>query len=259
MSQNRQGCNAFCLTHPNNCYGGLILEEIIRINNLTKSYGTNTVLKNVSFSLEGGRIIGLLGPNGSGKTSLIKILTGLINDYTGEVLVNGLKPGARTKSMVAYLPEKTYLASWMTADDAIKYIADFYDDFDLPKAMHMLDMFQLPHKQKARTMSKGQQEKLQLILVMCRNAKIYILDEPMGGVDPAARDFILDSIIKNRPEGSTLMMSTHLIHDIEGVLDSIVMIGRGRLLMQDSVSHLTQSGKTVNEVFKEVFASDWQF
>ncbi len=239
--------------------GGFNLSEIIRVNNLTKSYGRNTVLKEVSFGLEDGQIIGLLGPNGSGKTSLIKILTGLINDYSGDVFVDGLRPGAKSKSLVAYLPEKTYLANWMTADDAIKYIADFYDDFDLPKAMKMLDTFQLPHKQKAKTMSKGQQEKLQLILVMCRNAKIYILDEPMGGVDPAARDFILDSIIRNRPEGSTLMMSTHLIHDIEGVLDSIIMIGRGKLLMQDTVAHLTSTGKTVNEVFKEVFASDWQF
>ncbi|MCR5522904.1 MAG: ABC transporter ATP-binding protein [Clostridia bacterium] len=235
------------------------MSEIISVKNLTKSYGPNTVLSNVSFGLEDGQIIGLLGPNGSGKTSLIKILTGLINDYDGEVLVGGRKPGPVSKSYVAYLPEKTYLASWMTADDAVNYIADFYDDFDKKKAMNMLDLFQLPHKQKAKTMSKGQQEKLQLILVMCRNAQIYILDEPMGGVDPAARDFILDAIIKNRPEGSTLMMSTHLIHDIEGVLDSIIMIGRGQLLMQDTVSHLTQSGKTVNEVFKEVFASDWQF
>lgn len=235
------------------------MSEIIKINHLKKSYGSHKVLNDVSFSLEDGQIIGLLGPNGSGKTSLIKILTGLINDYSGEVLVDGRKPGPVTKSEVAYLPEKTYLANWMTADDAVNYIADFYDDFDKAKAMKMLDLFQLPHKQKAKTMSKGQQEKLQLILVMCRNAKIYILDEPMGGVDPAARDFILDAIIKNRPEGSTLMMSTHLIHDIEGVLDSIVMIGRGQLLMQDTVENLTRNGKTVNEVFKEVFASDWQF
>ena len=233
------------------------MSEIIKLNNMSKSYGNHKVLNNISFSLEGGQIIGLLGPNGSGKTSLIKILTGLINDYSGEVLVNGLKPGAKTKSIVAYLPEKTYLATWMTADDAINYIADFYDDFDKAKAMKMLDTFQLPHKQKARTMSKGQQEKLQLILVMCRNAHIYILDEPMGGVDPAARDFILRSIIQNRPAGSTILMSTHLIHDIEGVLDSIVMIGRGKLLMQDTVEHLTATGKTVNEVFKEVFANDW--
>ncbi len=235
------------------------MSEIISVNNLTKSYGSHTVLSNVSFSLEGGQIIGLLGPNGSGKTSLIKILTGLINDYSGDVIIAGNHPGPVSKSMVAYLPEKTYLANWMTADDAVNYIADFYDDFDKEKAMGMLDLFQLPHKQKAKTMSKGQQEKLQLILVMCRNAQIYILDEPMGGVDPAARDFILDAILKNRPEGSTILMSTHLIHDIEGVLDSIIMIGSGQLLMQDTVANLTENGKTVNEIFKEVFMSDWQF
>lgn len=235
------------------------MSEIIQVKNLIKSYGSNRVLNDVSFSFESGQIIGLLGPNGSGKTSLIKILVGLINDYKGEVLIDGNRPGAVSKAMVAYLPEKTYLASWMTADDAVNYIADFYDDFDKKKAMEMLDVFKLPHKQKARTMSKGQQEKLQLLLVMCRNARIYILDEPMGGVDPAARDFILRTIIQNRPEGSTILMSTHLIHDIEGVLDSIIMIGRGQLLMQDTVANLTAQGKTINEIFKEVFHSDWEF
>lgn len=232
--------------------------NVISVKNLSKSYGSNQVLKDVSFELERGHIIGLLGPNGSGKTSLIKIFTGLINDYSGEVLVDGTRPGPISKSKVAYLPEKTYLASWMTADDAINYIADFYDDFDKQKAMHMVDVFQLPHKQKVKTMSKGQQEKIQLLLVMCRNAQIYILDEPMGGVDPAARDFILKQILQNRPEGSTILMSTHLIHDIEGVLDSIVMIGRGKLLMQDTTANLTANGKTVNEIFKEVFGSEWQ-
>lgn len=235
------------------------MDSIISIKNLSKSYGSYQVLQDVSFELEKGHIIGLLGPNGSGKTSLIKILTGLINDYSGEVLIDGDRPGPVTKAKVAYLPEKTYLANWMTADDAINYIADFYDDFDKEKAMKMLEFFQLPHKQKAKTMSKGQQEKLQLILVMCRNAYIYILDEPMGGVDPAARDVILQTILKNRPEGSTILMSTHLIHDIEPVLDSIVMIGHGKLLMQDTVKNLTENGKTVNEIFKEVFSSDWEF
>lgn len=234
------------------------MSDIITVNHLSKSYGSHQVLNNVSFALESGQIIGLLGPNGSGKTSLIKIFTGLINDYSGEVRVDGTRPGPVSKAKVAYLPEKTYLANWMTADDAINYIADFYDDFDKAKAMKMLDLFQLPHKQKAKTMSKGQQEKLQLLLVMCRNAKIYILDEPMGGVDPAARDFILDAILKNRPEGSTILMSTHLIHDIEGCLDSIIMIGRGKLLMQGTVPELRATGKTINEIFKEVFSSDWQ-
>lgn len=235
------------------------MESVISVKNLSKSYGSKHVLSDVSFELERGHIIGLLGPNGSGKTSLIKIFTGLINDYTGEVLIDGTRPGVVSKSKVAYLPEKTYLANWMTAKDAINYIADFYDDFDKPKAMKMLDLFQLPANQKAKTMSKGQQEKLQLILVMCRNAQIYILDEPMGGVDPAARDFILQAILQNRPEGSTILMSTHLIHDIEGVLDSIIMIGRGKLLMQDTTANLTAKGQTINELFKEVFHDDWEF
>ena len=235
------------------------MSEIISVKNLSKSYGSQKVLSDVSFSFESGQIIGLLGPNGSGKTSLIKILTGLINDYSGEVLVNGNKPGKISKADVAFLPEKTYLASWMTADDAVNYIADFYDDFDKAKAMHMLDVFQLPHKQKAKTMSKGMQEKLQLILVMCRNAKLYILDEPMGGVDPAARDFILTTILKNRPEGSTILMSTHLIQDVEEIFDSILMIGRGRVLIKDTVANITNSGKSINDIFKEVFSVDWNF
>ncbi|MBR5562189.1 MAG: ABC transporter ATP-binding protein [Clostridia bacterium] len=235
------------------------MSQIISVRNLSKSYGSHQVLTNVSFDFEGGQIIGLLGPNGSGKTSLIKILTGLINDYSGEVLIDGDKPGKISKSKVAFLPEKTYLASWMTSDDAVNYIADFYDDFDKAKAMHMMDVFQLPHKQKVKTMSKGMQEKLQLLLVMCRNAKLYILDEPMGGVDPAARDFILETILKNRPEGSTILMSTHLIQDVEEIFDSIVMIGRGSLLMKDTVANITQSGKTINDIFKEVFSVDWNF
>ena len=234
-------------------------ETLLKVRNLKKSYGDHQVLNGLSFDIDQGKIVGLLGPNGCGKTSMIKSIVGLINDYEGEILINGKAPGVESKEIVAYLPEKSFLAPWMTPKHAIDYMADFYKNFDKEKAIGMANTFQLPMKQKIKTMSKGQQEKLQLLLVMSRDADIYILDEPLGGVDPAARDFILDAIIKNRPEGSTLMMSTHLIHDIEGVLDSIVMIGRGQLLMQDTVENLTRNGKTVNEVFKEVFASDWQF
>lgn len=233
------------------------MANIISVKNLSKSYGHHKVLENVSFDFKEGQIIGLLGPNGSGKTSMIKIIVGLINDYKGEILVDGYKPGSKSKALVAYLPEKTYLASYMTTKDAINYIADFYDDFDKEKALEMVKTFQLPLKQKVKTMSKGMQEKLQLVLVMCRNARLYVLDEPMGGVDPAARDFILETILKNRPKGSTILMSTHLIQDVEGIFDSILMIGRGKVLIKDSVKNITASGKTINEVFKEVFSVDW--
>ena len=235
------------------------MADIISVKNLSKSYGSHQVLNNVSFDFSEGQIIGLLGPNGSGKTSLIKILTGLINDYKGEVIIDGNKPGKISKAAVAYLPEKTYLASWMTTKDAVEYIDDFYDDFDKEKALKMIDRFQLPLKQKVKTMSKGMQEKLQLVLVMCRNARLYVLDEPMGGVDPAARDFILETILKNRPEGSTILMSTHLIQDVEEIFDSILMIGRGQVLIKDTVDNITTSGKTINEIFKEVFSVEWGF
>ncbi len=234
------------------------MSEIITVKNMSKSYGDHRVLKDITFGFESGQIIGLLGPNGSGKTSLIKILVGLINDYTGEVLIDGKKPGKASKAMVAYLPEKTYLADWMKVKDAINYIADFYPDFDKAKALKMAEGFKLPLNQKAKTMSKGMQEKLQLILVMCRNAKLYILDEPMGGVDPAARQFILDTIMKNIPEGSTILLSTHLIYDVEEIFDSVLMIGKGRVLVKTETERIRAAGKTVEQLFKEVYGSVWE-
>jgi len=238
--------------------GGKKMSEIITVNNLSKSYGSHQVLKNISFSFEGGQIIGLLGPNGSGKTSLLKILTGLIHDYTGEVLIEGDAPGVVTKAKVAYLPEKTYLADWMRCKDAIEFMADFYKDFNKEKAYQMLDIFQLPPKQKIKTMSKGMQEKLQLLLVMCRNAKLYILDEPMGGVDPAARSFILDTIMNNYSKNSTVLLSTHLIHDVERIFDHVLMIGKGQVLLDEDTSYLRAEGKSVEDVFKEVFHFAWE-
>ncbi len=232
--------------------------KIIELNNLSKSYGRNLVLDNITLSYEEGQIIGLLGPNGCGKTSLIKIITGLIHDYTGEVLVDGHVPGPYTKEHVAYLPERTYLADWMTPAHAIDYFADFFVDFDKPKALDMVRAFDLNPKQKLKTMSKGMQEKLQLAIVMCRKSKLYVLDEPMGGVDPAARSAILDFIMTNYAQHSTVLISTHLIHDVERIFNSVLMIGKGHVLVNTSVNEIRQGGKSVEDVFQEVFKFDWQ-
>lgn len=234
------------------------MSSLIEVKNLSKSYAEHSVLEDVSFEYQEGQIIGLLGPNGCGKTTLIKILTGLINDYSGEVRINGEKIGPSTKNIIAYLPEKSYLVDWMNPINAINYIADFYADFDREKAMKMLETFMLPQKQKIKSMSKGMQEKLSLLLVMCRNAKLYLLDEPLGGVDPAARAFILDTIIRNHPEGSTILFSTHLIHDVEPILNTALMINQGRILVNTSVEAIHNDGKTVEDVFKEVFQYAWQ-
>ena len=232
--------------------------SVISVKNLSKSYGSHPVLSDISFEYESGQIIGLLGPNGSGKTTLIKILTGLIHDYSGEVLINYKKIGVETKAQVAYLPDRSYLPEWMRPTDAIDMFADFYADFDKNKAYEMLRSFELDPKQKIKTMSKGMKEKVRLMLVMCRNASLYILDEPFGGVDPAARQFILDTIMVNRPEGSTILLSTHLIYDMEGIFDKILMIGHGKVLVDSDTSEITDTGKTVEQMFKEVFGNAWQ-
>ncbi len=233
------------------------MDNIIQISNLKKSYGKHTVLEDVSFALGKNQIIGLLGPNGCGKTTLIKTMTGLIKDYEGEILIDGEKIGVGTKAKIAYLPEMSYLPDWMRPVDAIRYFSDFYPDFDAIKAERMMKEFSLDRKQKIKTMSKGQKEKINLILVMCRKAQLYILDEPLGGVDPAAREAILDLIMKNYAEKSTVLMSTHLIHDIEPVLDRALMISNGKVVLNESVDEIKKQGKTVEDIFKEVFAYAW--
>ena len=233
------------------------MEQLITVENLHKSYGSKVVLEDLSFTAAPGQIIGLLGPNGCGKTTLIKVLTGLIKDHTGTVRINNEEPDAYTKSIVAYLPEKTYLPDWMRPLDAINYFSDFYKDFDKDKAMTMVSCFGLDMKQRVKTMSKGQQEKLRLLLVICRNAELYILDEPLGGVDPAARAKILDLILENRAASSTVLISTHLISDVEYIFDRVLMINEGHLIVNKHVNELRESGKSVEEVFKEVFSYAW--
>lgn len=229
-------------------------ETLLKVRNLKKSYGSHQVLNGVSFDVPAGKIIGLLGPNGCGKTSMIKSIVGLINDYEGKILINGKAPGVESKAIVAYLPEKNYLAPWMTPKNAINYMADFYKNFDKEKALKMAQTFDLDLKQKIKTMSKGQQEKLQLILVMCRKADLYILDEPLGGVDLVSREFILDTILKNHSENSTILLSTHLIYDIERVLDRVLMVKGGELVVNTDVEKITSNGKSVEDLFREVFS-----
>lgn len=229
-------------------------ETLLKVRGLKKAYGDHQVLNGVSFDISGGKIVGLLGPNGCGKTSMIKSIVGLINDYEGKILINGKAPGVESKEIIAYLPEKNYLASWMTPTDAVKYMSDFYKTFDRQKALSMAQTFELPMKQKIKTMSKGQQEKLQLLLVMSRKADLYILDEPLGGVDLVSREFILDTIMKNHSENSTILLSTHLIYDIEKVLDRVLMIKGGDLVVNTDVGNISKDGKTVEDLFREVFS-----
>lgn len=230
------------------------MSELVRCKDLSKNYGSVTALNNINFTLESGKIVGLLGPNGSGKTTLIKLLNGLLTPSKGEILIGGHSVGVETKKMVAYLPDNSYLNSWMTVAQIVAYFADFYEDFRPDVAYEMLDRLHIAPGSKLKTLSKGNKEKVCLILVMSRNARLYVLDEPIAGVDPAARDYVISTIINNYNPQATVIISTHLIADIEQVLDEVIFLKNGNIVLQKTVDEIrTEHEKSVDELFREVF------
>lgn len=230
------------------------MSAILECRSLSKKFGPVTALNNINLTLERGKIVGLLGPNGSGKTTLIKLINGLLVPTSGSIHIAGMPPGVETKKVVSYLPEKTYLPDWMKVSQAISFFKDFYKDFDENKAYDMLKRLNLDPDKRLKTLSKGTKEKIQLILVMSRNADLYCLDEPIGGVDPAARDYILNTIITNYNENATVIISTHLIADIENVLDEAIFIREGNLHLHSSVDDIREKeGKSLDSLFREVF------
>ena len=230
--------------------------SLLDCRGLSKSYeGGRYALSNVNLSLAPGKIVGLLGPNGSGKTTLIKLINGLLVPTSGEVFINGMPPNVETKSIVSYLPDSTYIAGWMKVEKILDFFADFYADFDRQRAIMLLQQLQVPADMTFKSLSKGTKEKVQLALVMSRRAQLYILDEPIGGVDPAARDYILRTIISNHAPNSTVIIATHLISDIEQVLDEVIFINQGMIVLHDSVDNIRMTrGQSVDEMFRQVFA-----
>lgn len=230
------------------------MNELLTAQGLCKRYGNHYALSDVNLTLERGKIYGLLGPNGSGKTTMLKLINELIVPTSGELLIDGHKPGIETKRIVSYLPDHMYLGSWMRVNDLINFFADFYTDFDRSRAVDMLAKLGISVEDRLQHMSKGTKEKVQLIMVMSRRASLYCLDEPIAGVDPAARDYILSIILNNYDENATILISTHLIADIENILDEVVFIKGGRVVMQSSVEDIRQNKNTsVDNLFREVF------
>ena len=230
------------------------MSELLTCQNLSKRFGSKYALSDVSLTLGRGQIIGLLGPNGSGKTTLIKLINGLLVPTEGWLTVNGLTPGVETKRQIAYLPERTYLNRWMKVRDILKFFSTFYDNFNTGRALQMLDDLGIAPQESLKTMSKGTKEKVQLILVMSRDVELYILDEPIGGVDPAARDYILRTILSNYNPNSSILLSTHLIADIENMLDDVIFLQDGQISLHATVDEIrAREGKSVDELFREVF------
>ena len=227
---------------------------LLECKNLTKTYGKHPALSNINLQIDGGHIIGLLGPNGSGKTTLIKLIAGLLSPTSGELYIKEEPIGIESKKIVSYLPDHTYLNDGMTVNEIIHFFADFYNNFEITRAYDMLSKLDIDPKRKLKTLSKGTKEKVQLILVMSRKADLYLLDEPIAGVDPAARDYILNTIISNYDENASILISTHLISDIENILDEVIFIKDGCIQMQTSVDDIRErDNKSVDALFREVF------
>lgn len=230
------------------------MNPILECKGLTKKYGAKVALSNVNLTLERGQIVGLLGPNGSGKSTFIKLANELLTPTSGEILIDGKKPGIETKKIISYLSDKTYLNDWMKVHEIIEFFKDFYEDFKPEKAYDMLKNLNINPNDRLKTMSKGTKEKVQLILVMSREADLYLLDEPIGGVDPAARDYILKTILSNYNEKATVLISTHLISEIENILDYVVFINQGQVVLTSTVDEIrSEKGKSVDALFREVF------
>ena len=228
--------------------------NILEIKKLNKSFDNKEVLKNVNLKLTGGKIIGLLGKNGAGKTTLIKLINDLLTPTSGEILVKGKPSGVESKKRISYLPERTYLNKQMKVSEVLDFFKDFYEDFDYEKAEKLLKDLDLDINMKLSKMSKGMQEKVQLVLVMSRNADLYILDEPLGGVDPATRDYILDTILSNFNEKASVIISTHLISDIERILDEVIFIDKGEIILKDDADKLRKKEKSsIDEIFRRMF------
>ena len=230
------------------------MRPILECQRLTKKYGSFFALSELTLSLDRGQIAGLLGPNGSGKTTLIKLANGLLNPTDGHIMINGLAPGTESKKIVSYLPDRSFFSEHMKVKEIISYYTDFYDNFSTDRASKMLDTLEIDINSRFSALSKGTKEKVQLVLVMSRDADLYILDEPIGGVDPAARDYILQTILTNYNENATVLISTHLISDIENVLDRVIFLRNGQLALNETVDDIRlKYGKSVDALFREVF------
>ena len=228
--------------------------NLIEIKDLTKKYGNKEALKDINLTIEPGKIYGLLGPNGSGKTTLIKIINNLLTPTSGDIKIKGNNPGIESKKIISYLPERTYLNMNFKVKELLDYFEDFYDNFDRKKAITLLKKLKINQEDKLKTMSKGTKEKVQLILVMSRKADLYVLDEPIGGVDPASRDYILETIISNFDDNASMIISTHLIQDIESILDNVIFINKGKIILNSTADDIrTERNQTIDQVFREEF------